>query len=50
MCVISNAIIVKSALPEARIIIDKNASMSFDEDLHNKTMDVLKGSQVDVIG
>lgn len=49
MCVISNAIIAKSALPEARIIVDKNASMSFDEDLHNKTMDVLKGLQVDVM-
>lgn len=49
MCVISNAIIAKSALPEARIIVDKNASKSFDEDLHNKTIDVLEGLQVDII-
>lgn len=50
MCVISNAIIAKSALPEARIVIDKNASKSFDEDLHNKTFEILKGIQVDIIG
>ena len=49
MCVISNAIIAKSALPEARIVVDKNASLSFDKDLHNKTLDVLKGMQVDII-
>ena len=49
MCVISNAIIAKSALPEARIVVDSKASLSFDEDLHNKTLDVLKGMQVDVI-
>lgn len=49
MCVISNAIIAKSALPEARIVVDKNASLSFDKDLHNKTLEVLKGMQVDII-
>ncbi len=49
MCVISNAIIAKSALPEARIIVDRKASLSFDMDLHHKTFDVLEGLQVDVI-
>ncbi len=49
MCVISNAIIAKSALPEARIIVDSKASLSFDMELHHKTLDVLKGLQVDVI-
>ena len=49
MCVVSNAIIAKAALPEARIVVDSKASKSFDEDLHNKTLDVLKGMQVDVI-
>lgn len=49
MCVISNAIIAKTALPEARIVVDKKASKSFNEDLHNKTIDVLKGLQVDII-
>lgn len=49
MCVISNAIIAKAALPEAKIIIDRKASMSFNEDLHNKTFDVLEGMQFEVI-
>ena len=49
MCVISNAIIAKAALPEARIILDRKASMSFNKDLHDKTFDVLEGMQVDII-
>ena len=49
ICVLSNAIMVKSALPNARIIIDKNATSSFDEELESKAFDVLKGLQVEVI-
>jgi len=49
MCVVSNAIIAKAALPEARIIVDKNACDSFDKDLHTKTLEVLAGMQVDII-
>lgn len=49
MCVISNAIIAKSALPEARIVVDKKATRSFDESLHEDTLRVLKGLQIDVI-
>lgn len=49
MCVISNAIIAKSALPEARIVVDRNASLSFNMELHHKTFDVLEGLQVDLI-
>lgn len=49
MCVISNAIIAKAALPEALIIVDRKASMSFNENLHNKTFDLLEGMQTKVI-
>lgn len=49
MCVVSNAIIAKAALPEARIVVDRKDSMSFDEDLHHKTFDLLKGIQIDII-
>lgn len=49
MCVISNAVIAKAALPDVSIIIDQKAVMSFDNDLHLKTLDVLKGMHVDII-
>ena len=49
MCVLSNAVIAKAALPEARIMVDKNACMSFDEELHSKTLDILKGMHIDVV-
>lgn len=49
ICVISNAIIAKSALPNAHIIVDATATDSYDKDLHNKTLDVLQGLHVEVI-
>ena len=50
ICVISNAVMVKSALPNARIVVDKNATASFDEKLNEETFDILKSLHVDVIG
>jgi nicotinamidase-related amidase len=49
ICVISNAVIAKSALPNAKIFVDALATASFDEDLQNKTFAVLKGLHIDVI-
>ncbi|MDY0277695.1 MAG: cysteine hydrolase family protein [Acholeplasma sp.] len=49
MCVVSNAIIAKAANPEARIVVDSKAVKSFSEELHDKTLDVLNGIQVDVL-
>lgn len=43
ICVISNAIMVRSALPNAKIIIDARATASFDEDLHKKSLEIMKG-------
>ena len=49
ICVISNAIIVKSALPNAHIVIDALATDSFDKALQEKCFDVLQGLQISVI-
>lgn len=49
ICVISNAIIAKSALPNAIIKVDAKATASFNADLHNKVLDVLDGLHIDVI-
>ena len=49
ICVISNAIIAKSAIPNAHIIVDALATDSYDKELHNKTLDVLEGLQIEVV-
>lgn len=48
ICVVSNAVIAKSALPNAHIVVDNRATKSFDNVLHEKAMDVLEGLHVEV--
>ena len=49
ICVISNAIMVKAALPNAKIVVDAKATDSFDKSLQEKCFDVLNGLHIDVI-
>ena len=49
ICVLSNAVIAKAAAPEAEIIVDSSLTASFAPDLHQATLDVLKGIQVTVL-
>ena len=49
ICVISNAVMVKSALPNAKIYIDAKATDSFDKPLQEKCFDVLEGLHIEVI-
>ncbi len=49
ICVLTNALIAKTALPNAKIIVDAACTSSFDPVLHEKAMDVLAGIQVSVI-
>ena len=50
ICVISNCIMIKSALPEALIEVDTKGCASFDEDLEKAALTVLEKSlQVKVI-
>ena len=49
ICVVSNAVIAKAALPEARVVVDGNACASFDKDKHNAALEVMKSVHVDVI-
>ncbi len=48
ICVISNAIIAKAALPNAHIIVDATATASFDSILHQKALDVMEGLHIEV--
>lgn len=49
ICVISNAIIAKTALPEAVITVDASCTDSFDKALNEKALDVMSGLQIKVI-
>lgn len=48
ICVISNAVIAKAALPEARIIIDASACASNDAALESKALDILENLHIEV--
>lgn len=49
ICVISNAVIAKAALPEAEIIIDASCTASYDPVREQKALDVMEGLQMNVI-
>lgn len=49
ICVLSNAVIAKAALPEAEIVVDAALTASYDPALHEKALDVLEGLQVTVL-
>ncbi|GHU40554.1 amidase [Clostridia bacterium] len=48
ICVLSNAVLAKTAQPETPILVDSQATASHDEKLHEAAMAVLKGLQVEV--
>lgn len=49
ICVVSNAIMVKAALPNAKIVIDAKATDSFDKNLQEKCFDVMQGLHIEII-
>ena len=49
ICVISNFVMFQSQYRNANIVVDASLCASFDEELHNKTLDVIEGLQGKVI-
>ena len=49
MCVISNAVVAKAALPEAEIVIDAACTAGPDPVLHEKALDLMEALQMTVI-
>ena len=49
ICVISNAMLAKAALPEAEVMVDAACTASSDILLHQKAMDVMEGVQITVL-
>jgi len=48
ICVLANAVLAKTALPEAIVEVDAACTAGFDEALHRAALDVLEGLQVRV--
>ena len=48
-CVLSNAVMVKSALPEAEVTVDAAAVAGPDRALHEKSLDLMEALQINVI-
>lgn len=49
ICVLSNAVLAKTALPQAKIIVDSSCTASHDPALHAAAMQVLQGLQITVL-
>jgi len=49
ICVLSNAVMVKSALPNAKIIVRKSLTSSYDLVMNDKCFDILSNIHIDVI-
>jgi len=49
ICVLANAVLAKTALPEAVVQVDATCTAGFDQGLHRAALDVLHGLQVRVI-
>ena len=49
ICVMTNAAILKTALPEATVTVNAALTASHDAEMNRKALDVLEGIQVNVI-
>ncbi|NLC65150.1 MAG: cysteine hydrolase [Erysipelothrix sp.] len=49
ICIISTAVIVKAALPEAKIVVDERLTDSYDKKLHAEALNVMEGFQIKII-
>ncbi|MGI6066659.1 MAG: cysteine hydrolase family protein [Bacillota bacterium] len=49
ICVLANAVLAKTVLPESEIIVDASCTASFDDSLNEKALDVMEGMQIKVI-
>ena len=49
ICVISNAVLARTALPNARLTVDSNATASNDDSLNTAALNVMRGLGITVI-
>ena len=49
LCVLSNAVILKAAFPEVRIVVDAACTASPDPEMNSKALDVMENIHIDVV-
>ena len=49
LCVLSNAIMAKAALPEAELVVDAACTAGPDPVLHHNVLDLMEALQITVI-
>lgn len=49
ICVISNAVLAKTALPEAEVTVDAACTASFDPDKNKAALDIMDSLQINVL-
>ena len=49
ICVLSNAVIARAALPDAEIIVDSRCTASADKEMNDAALAVLRGIHVTVL-
>ena len=49
MCVLSNAVVAKAALPEAELVVDAACTAGPDPRLHANALELMKTLQITVI-
>ena len=50
ICVFSNAVLLKAALPEAQLVVDARCVASNDDKANEEALDMLQSVQVEVVG
>lgn len=50
ICVVSNALLIKSFEPEVHIVVDASCCAGTTPEKHNAALEVMKSCQIDVIG
>ena len=49
ICVVSNAVLAKTAQPETPIVVDADCIASYDPNLNRAAIDILKGLQIEIV-
>lgn len=49
ICVVSNAVLAKTACPEVPVVVDASCTASFNEKLNAAVLDVMEGLQIAVV-
>ena len=49
ICVISNAMIIKAALPQSRVVVDSHCTAGVSPQSHERALEAMESCQIDVI-